>query len=147
MARGLVAMFWYGAQTYAASTAVALLITAVTGNQCEVMFLGMTGVMWVSFIFVSLFQIYLFWQGIDLIKRFLNFAGPAVYVVMIVLMIAIWAKAGGGLLSEVGSIFPVVTGQASLKGLVQSVPLLLSFRSWLDISPRWSSILAILRVL
>jgi len=27
MARGLVAMFWYGAQTYAASTAVALLIT------------------------------------------------------------------------------------------------------------------------
>ena len=66
---------------------------------------------------------------------------------MIVLMIAIWAKAGGGLLSEVGSIFPVVTGQASLKGLVQSVPLLLSFRSWLDISPRWSSILPILRVL
>ena len=105
MARGLVAMFWYGAQTYAASTAVALLITAVTGNQGEVMFLGMTGVMWISFIFVSLFQIYLFWQGVDLIKRFLNFAGPAVYVVMIVLMIAIWAKAGGGLLSEVGSIF------------------------------------------
>jgi len=31
MARGLVAMFWYGAQTYAASTAVALLITALTG--------------------------------------------------------------------------------------------------------------------
>ena len=82
-------MFWYGAQTYAASTAVALLISGITGNQGEVMFLGMTGVMWISFIFVSLFQIYLFWQGIDLIKRFLNFAGPAVYVVMIVLMIAI----------------------------------------------------------
>ena len=31
MARGLVAMFWYGAQTYAASTAVALLITGITG--------------------------------------------------------------------------------------------------------------------
>ena len=28
MARGLVAMFWYGAQTYAASTAVALLISS-----------------------------------------------------------------------------------------------------------------------
>ena len=46
MARGLVAMFWYGAQTYAASTAVALLITGLTGNEGEVMFLGMTGVMW-----------------------------------------------------------------------------------------------------
>ena len=35
MARGLVAMFWYGAQTYAASTAVALLITALTGIEGE----------------------------------------------------------------------------------------------------------------
>ena len=105
MARGLVAMFWYGAQTYAASTAVALLITAITGIEGEVMFLGMTGVMWVSFIFVSVFQVYLFWQGVDLVRRFLNFAGPAVYIVMIVLMLAIWAKAGGGLLSEVGEIF------------------------------------------
>ena len=53
------------------------------------MFLGMSnGVMWISFIFVSLFQVYLFWQGIDLIKRFLNFAGPAVYIVMIFLMLA-----------------------------------------------------------
>jgi len=105
MARGLVAMFWYGAQTYAASTAVALLITGITGIQGEVMFLGMTGVMWVSFIFVSAFQIYLFWQGVDLVKRFLNFAGPAVYVVMVLLMIVIWFKAGGSLLSEVGNIF------------------------------------------
>ena len=31
MARGIVAMFWYGAQTFAASTAVALLITGLTG--------------------------------------------------------------------------------------------------------------------
>ena len=105
MARGLVAMFWYGAQTYAASTAVALLITAITGNPGTEMFLGMTGVMWVSFIFVSVFQVYLFWQGIDLVRKFLNFAGPAVYVVMVLLMIAIWAEAGGNLLSEVGNIF------------------------------------------
>jgi NCS1 family nucleobase:cation symporter-1 len=71
----------------------------------EVMLIGMTGVMWVSFIFVSAFQIYLFWQGVDLIKKFLNFAGPAVYAVMILLMLVIWAKAGGGLFSEVGTIF------------------------------------------
>jgi NCS1 family nucleobase:cation symporter-1 len=105
MARGLVAMFWYGAQTYAASTAVALLITGITGIEGEVMLLGMTGVMWVSLIFVSAFQVYLFWQGVDLVKKFLNFAGPAVYAVMILLMIVIWAKAGGGLFSEVGTIF------------------------------------------
>ena len=117
MARGLVAMFWYGAQTYAASTAVALLITGITGIQGEVAFLGMTGVMWVSFIFVSAFQVYLFWQGIDLVRRFLNFAGPAVYVVMIILMITIWAKAGGGLLSEVGEIFSGGERSGGFEGL------------------------------
>jgi NCS1 family nucleobase:cation symporter-1 len=117
MARGLVAMFWYGAQTYAASTAVALLITGITGIQGEPILLGMTGVMWISFIFVSLFQIYLFWQGVDLIKKFLNFAGPAVYIVMIVLMIAIWAKAGGGLLSEVGNVFSGGERSGGFEGL------------------------------
>ena len=114
---GLVAMFWYGAQTYAASTAVALLITGITGMEGEVMFLGMTGVMWVSFIFVSAFQVYLFWQGVDLIKKFLNFAGPAVYVVMIVLMLVIWAKAGGGLFSEVGTIFSGGERSGGFEGL------------------------------
>ena len=117
MARGIVAMFWYGAQTYAASTAVALLITGLTGIEGEPMLLGMSGVMWISFIFVSVFQVYLFWQGIDLVRRFLNFAGPAVYVVMVVLMIAIWAKAGGGLLTEVGNIFSGGERSGGFEGL------------------------------
>ena len=117
MARGLVAMFWYGAQTYAASTAVALLITSITGSSGSGSYLGMTDIMWISFIFVSGFQIYLFWQGIDLIRRFLNFAGPAVYVVMIILMFAIWAKAGGGLLSEVGNIFSAGARSGGFEGL------------------------------
>jgi NCS1 family nucleobase:cation symporter-1 len=117
MARGLVAMFWYGAQTYAASTAVALLITGITGMEGEVMLLGMTGVMWVSFIFVSAFQVYLFWQGVDLVKKFLNFAGPAVYAVMILLMIIIWVKAGGGLFSEVGTIFSGGERSGGFEGL------------------------------
>tara|TARA_B100000686_G_scaffold300575_1_gene335195 strand:+ start:186 stop:1607 length:1422 start_codon:yes stop_codon:yes gene_type:complete len=105
MVRGIVAMFWYGAQTYFASTAVALLIKGLTGASGSGDFLGMNSIDWISFIFVAVFQIYLFWNGIDLIRKFLNFAGPAVYAVMIILMIMIWAKAGGGLLSEVGNIF------------------------------------------
>jgi len=105
MVRGIVAMFWYGAQTYFASTAVSLLITGVTGASGSGDFLGMNNIQWISFIFVAVFQIYLFWNGIELIRRFLNFAGPAVYVIMIILMITIWAKAGGGLLAEVGNIF------------------------------------------
>ena len=106
MVRGIVAIFWYGAQTYFASTAVDLLIRALfglSGNGAEFMGLSATG--WVSLILVAGFQIYLFWRGIDLIRRFLNFAGPAVYAVMIVIMIVIWVKAGGGLLAAVSDIF------------------------------------------
>jgi len=105
MVRGIVAMFWYGAQTYFASTAVALLITGISGATGSGDFLGMNNIQWISFIFVAVFQIILFWNGIDLIRRFLNFAGPAVYVIMIILMLTIWFKAGGGLLAEVGNIF------------------------------------------
>jgi len=114
MVRGIVAMFWYGAQTYFASTAVALLLTALSGSEGgSETFLGMNNIAWISFIFVAGFQIYLFWHGIDLIRKFLNFAGPAVYAVMIILMLTIWAKAGGGLLSEVGNIF---SGVGSYEG-------------------------------
>jgi NCS1 family nucleobase:cation symporter-1 len=105
MVRGIVAMFWYGAQTYFASTAVALLLGAITGISGGSTFLGLTGIDWISFIFVSVFQIFLFWNGIDFIKKFLNFAGPVVYLIMIILMIVIWVKAGGGLLAEAGTIF------------------------------------------
>jgi len=73
-------------------------------------FLGMTFIGWVSLILVAVFQIYLFWNGIDLIRKFLNFAGPAVYTVMILLMIVIWVKAGGGLLTEAGNIFSGTNG-------------------------------------
>jgi NCS1 family nucleobase:cation symporter-1 len=48
---------------------------------------------------------YLFWKGVEWIRRFLNWAGPMVYVVMIGLMIVIWVKAGGSLVSEIGNIF------------------------------------------
>lgn len=105
MIRGIVAIFWYGAQTYFASTAVALLLTALTGSTGGGTFLGLTFIDWVSYLFVCCFQIYLFWQGIEWIRVFLNWAGPLVYIVMIGLMIVIWVKAGGGLMSEVGNIF------------------------------------------
>lgn len=103
--RAIVAIFWYGAQTYFASTAVALLINSLIASPGSGLFLGMDSVSWLSFLIVWGFQIWLFWNGIDWITRFLNFAGPFVYVVMIILAGVIWVKAGDGLMSEIGTIF------------------------------------------
>ena len=103
--RGIVAIFWYGAQTYFASTAVALAINAIIVTPPEATFMGMTWVDWVSYVFVAALQVVLFLKGIAWIEKFLNFAGPAVYVVMIGLLVAIWVQAGDRLLPAVGSIF------------------------------------------
>src|SRR5699024_3160300 len=103
--RGIVGMFWYGAQTYFASTAVALALHAIVGTGAAGTFLGMTVIDWVSYIVVALLQVLLFVRGIDWIAKFLNFAGPAVYVVMVLLLIAIWIQAGDELLTGIGSLF------------------------------------------
>lgn len=105
MVRAIVAIFWYGVQTYFASTAVALLINSLFGISGGAQFLGMTFVGWLSFIIVWTFQILLFWRGIERIRRFLNWAGPFVYVVMIVLAIIIWVQAGDELLPAIDTIF------------------------------------------
>lgn len=103
--RGIVAIFWYGAQTYFASTAIALLLTAITGSEGGAAYLGLTFIDWISYLFVWCFQMFLFWKGVEWIRHFLNWAGPMVYVVMVALMIVIWVKAGGNLLLETGNIF------------------------------------------
>ncbi|PRY66760.1 NCS1 family nucleobase:cation symporter-1 [Vreelandella songnenensis] len=105
MLRAIVGIFWYGVQTYFASTAVTLMITAFFGAGSGNTFLGLSGVAWVSFVIVWLFQIAIFWQGIERIKHFLNWAGPLVYVVMLVLMGVVWYQAGDELLPAVGTIF------------------------------------------
>jgi len=105
MVRGTVAIFWYGAQTYIASTAVAVLIGTFVAVDRGATFLGLTAVGWISFVIVWSFQMALFWNGIDWIRIFLNWAAPAVYAVMITLLVILWVEAGGGLLSEVGTIF------------------------------------------
>ncbi|MCG8545186.1 MAG: NCS1 family nucleobase:cation symporter-1 [Alphaproteobacteria bacterium] len=115
MVRGIVAMFWYGAQTYFASTAIALLIISFlgTGVTSGGTFLGMTPVGWSSFVIAWAFQMFLFWKGIEWIRFYLNWAAPAIYAVMIVLMLMLWVHAGPGLLTQLGDIFE---GQGSHGG-------------------------------
>ncbi|WP_011579682.1 MULTISPECIES: NCS1 family nucleobase:cation symporter-1 [Chelativorans] len=103
--RGIVAIFWYGVQTYFASTAVALLLNTMLGIRGGAEFLGLTAVGWLSYFIVCAFQVMLFARGIDWVGKFLNWAGPTVYAVMIALCLVIWWKAGNGIFSELGAIF------------------------------------------
>ena len=102
--RAIIGIFWYGVQTYFASTAVAILLAIVIGSP-DTTFLGLNSTAWIAFVIVWVFQILLFWAGIEPIKHFLNWAGPLVYVVMVILMAVIWYQSGSELLPAINSIF------------------------------------------
>lgn len=127
--RATVAVFWYGVQVYFASTALALLIYSLTGLTGGATFLGMTAVDWFSFVVVWAFHIVIFWRGMGWVETFLNIAGPFVYVVMIGLVIVLWKKSDGQLLSKAQTIFsnPNATAWTEFSGFVAIIGTMIAY--------------------
>ena len=62
-------------------------------------FVGLSLLGWICFGLLWAAQAALFWKGMDAIRRFIDWAGPAVYLVMLALAVFLVAKAGIGNLS------------------------------------------------
>ncbi len=96
--RGLIAVAWYGVQTFLASEALNIIflkfIPGSTELATDYSFLGLSALGWISYAILWVAQAALFWRGMEAIRKFIDFAGPAVYVVMIVLAIYLVANAG-----------------------------------------------------
>lgn len=127
--RATVAVFWYGVQVYFASTAVALLIRSVTGMTGGAEILGLTGIDWLSFFIVWAIHILIFWRGMGWVETFLNIAGPFVYLVMIGLVVVLWHRSDGQLLSATATIFanPEGTVASEIKGFVAIVGTMVAY--------------------
>jgi NCS1 family nucleobase:cation symporter-1 len=127
--RSTVAIFWFGAQVYFASTAVALLIRALTGISGGTSYLGLTGIDWFSFFIVWALHIIIFWRGMKWVETFLNIAGPFVYLVMIALVVMLWQRSNGQLLSAASSIFanPNGTWVTEFKGFLAIVGTMVAY--------------------
>ena len=100
--RGIVGIVWYGVQTYFASKAVqALVLTFYPGAAAWTHsgFLGLSALGWFCFLFMWLFQLLIFLNGMETIRKFIDFCGPAVYVVMFALAIWILTQTGTSSLS------------------------------------------------
>ncbi|CAM3179874.1 NCS1 family nucleobase:cation symporter-1 [Sporolactobacillus spathodeae] len=96
--RGFVAVFWYGIQTYLSSVAVvAVLLLVFPGmkNMMGISYLGLSLPGWIGFLFLWLLQFLIFRYGMEFIRKFDNFCGPAVYAMMLILIVWISIKAGG----------------------------------------------------
>ncbi|MEI7197992.1 NCS1 family nucleobase:cation symporter-1 [Pectobacterium versatile] len=89
--RGLIAFAWYGIQTYLAAHALMLVLLKfypALSPLTQSHWLGLSALGWICFGIMWFLQALVFWHGMNAIKRFIDFAGPAVYVVMTAL--AIW---------------------------------------------------------
>lgn len=86
--RGIVGIVWYGVQTYFASKAVQVLILTfwpAAEAYTHGGFAGLSPLGWVSFLFMWFFQLVIFLNGMETIRKFIDFCGPVVYLVMFVL--------------------------------------------------------------
>jgi NCS1 family nucleobase:cation symporter-1 len=111
--RGIVGIVWYGVQTYFASKAVqALVLTFYPSAEAWThgSLVGLSALGWFSFLFMWLFQLLIFLNGMETIRKFIDFCGPVVYVVMFALAIWILSQTGTSSLSL--QLSPRVEGSA-----------------------------------
>ncbi len=74
---------WYGIQTYLAANALMLVLLKFWPSLASLTsssFLELSALGWLSFATMWLLQAMVFWHGMNAIKRFIDIAGPAVYV-------------------------------------------------------------------
>lgn len=86
--RGLIAVAWYGVQTYLASSALVIVVLRFFPELApyqQVTFAGLSYLGWFGFLALWVVQALVFWTGMESIRRFIDWAGPAVYAVMFAL--------------------------------------------------------------
>ncbi|KJK48465.1 nitrate reductase [Lentzea aerocolonigenes] len=132
--RGLIAVAWYGIQTYLASAAlnvVLLKLFPALMPYADVQrygFLGLPLLGWCSFALLWMVQAAVFWTGMETIRRFIDFCGPAVYVVMFLLTGYLIYRAGWGAIDlSLGEVRH--TGLASIPVMLGAVALVVSYFS------------------
>lgn len=95
--RGAIAIAWYGVQTYLASQSLLIIFLKFwpsTASLNETTFLGLSPLGYICYAILWVAQAAVFWKGMEAIRRFIDWAGPAVYVVMVVLAVYLVSQAG-----------------------------------------------------
>ena len=122
--RGIIAVAWYGVQTFLASESLNIIFLKFFPEAQTLAenysFLGLSALGWISYGILWIAQACVFWKGMDTIRKFTDFAGPLVYAVMFVLAIYLVVRAGG-----LGAI-DLNLSSGKPMGLVESVPVMIT---------------------
>jgi nucleobase:cation symporter-1, NCS1 family len=132
--RGLIAVAWYGIQTYLASHSLVIVALKLWPGLAPLAdvnqngFVGLSALGWIAFLAMWVLQAVVFWRGMEAIRKFIDFCGPAVYVVMFLLAGYLVIKAGWSNidlnLSEVN-----LSGWGSVGVMVTAIALVVSYFS------------------
>ncbi len=132
--RGLIAVAWYGIQTYLASAALNVVLLKLFPSLMpyadvrQYGFLGLPLLGWGSFALLWIVQAAVFWTGMETIRRFIDFCGPAVYVVMFLLTGYLIYRAGWSAIDlSLGEVRH--TGFASIPVMLGAIALVVSYFS------------------
>ena len=130
--RGLIAVAWYGVQTFLAAEALNIIfLKFVPGAQDLLVpsFLGLNVLGWISYAILWVAQAALFWNGMETIRRFIDWAGPAVYVVMVALAVYLVSEAGWENISLKLSSGEPLGFAASIPVMLSAIALVVSYFS------------------
>jgi nucleobase:cation symporter-1, NCS1 family len=132
--RGAIAVAWYGIQTYLASAALDVVVLKLVPGLApyadvdQYGFLGLPLLGWCSYALLWVLQAAVFWTGMETIRKFIDFCGPAVYVVMVVLAGYLIYKAGWGEINlSLGEV--KYTGLDSVPVMLGAIALVVSYFS------------------
>lgn len=149
--RAIVAVAWYGIQTYLASAAMMILVLKVLpGSKAltESSFLGLSGLGWICFLVLWTAQLVVLHRGMETVRRLSDFAGPSIWVAMIAL--AVWTliradwtldwnyHVGAEPLSFSSSIIPVLSAVSLTCGFMAGP--MLNFADFTRFSPDKKSV-------
>ena len=96
IARGLVAIVWFGIQTYLAAAVLGVLLLSLWPRLDALearQFLGLSLLGWVSFALLWVIQVAIVARGMAMVRRYVAFAGPVILVTMLALAVWVFARA------------------------------------------------------
>ena len=130
--RAIIAIAWYGIQTWLASQAVLVLAVAARPSLAAYTdggFLGLSPLGWVAFAILWVLQLFVIRRGMETVRRFQDFAGPAIWVVMFVLAAYVVVKAGSDFSLNLGT--ELLSGGAAVGAFAAAIALTITYFSTL----------------
>lgn len=132
LTRAIIAIAWYGIQTWLASQAVLVLAVAARPSLAAYTdggFLGLSPLGWVAFALLWVLQLFVIRRGMETVRRFQDFAGPAIWLVMFVLAVWVVIEAGSDFSLTLSTVS--LTGAAAFKAFLAATALTITYFSTL----------------